>query len=416
MPINELPLAPRLTRRSALLGLTAAFSLGRASLALASAPTDRRFVVVILRGALDGMAAVVPYGDKDLATWRAEILPPAPGQPNGLLDLGGFYGLHPALSGLHAMYQANELLPVHAVAGAYRSRSHFEAQDYMEFGSDHRMTSGWLNRVAAAIPSGVSESALAVGPSVPLLLRGPTQVGTWLPQGGGHPEPDLYARIAALNAHDGITGPAIAGGLRERGFTAAVLAAAITPPEPPPAMGDAPPRPRADRNAFPALAAAAGKLLAAKDGPRLAALEIGGWDTHTAQAGRLNGPLHQLDAGLVALKEGLGEAWGKTVVLTMTEFGRTVRSNGTKGTDHGTGTVAFVLGGDVAGGRVAANWPGLAQDRLFENRDLQPTADLRSVAKGLLSRHLGLAEQVLASVFPDSGPAAPMRGLIRGAA
>jgi len=401
MHINPIPLAPGLTRRAALLGLSAAFTLGRASLALAAAATERRFVVVILRGALDGMAAVVPYGDKDLATWRAEIVPPAPGQPNGLLDLGGFYGLHPALSGLHDMYKANELAPVHAVAGAYRSRSHFEAQDYMEFGAEQRMTSGWLNRVAAALPASGSETALAVGASVPVLLRGPTQVGTWLPQGGGHPEPDLYARIAALNAHDSITGPAIADGLKERGFSASVLAGTEQP---------------GNRNAFPALAAAAGRLLAAKDGPRLAALEIGGWDTHTAQPGRLNGPLKQLDDGLVALKAGLGDAWSKTVVLTMTEFGRTVRNNGTKGTDHGTGTVAFVLGGDVAGGRVQANWPGLAQDRLFENRDLQPTADLRSVAKGLLKQHLGLTDAVLAKVFPDSASATAMHGLVRGVA
>jgi uncharacterized protein (DUF1501 family) len=401
MHLDPIPLAPRLTRRAALLGLSAAFTLGRASLALAAAATDRRFVVVILRGALDGMAAVVPYGDKDLATWRAEIVPPAPGQPNGLLDLGGFYGLHPALSGLHGMYKANELAPVHAVAGAYRSRSHFEAQDYMEFGAEQRMTSGWLNRVAAALPAGGSENALAVGASVPVLLRGPTQVGTWLPQGGGHPEPDLYARIAALNAHDAVTGAAIANGLKERGFSAGVLAGTDQ---------------SGNRNAFPALAAAAGRLLAAKDGPRLAALEIGGWDTHTAQPGRLGGPLKQLDDGLVALKAGLGDAWSKTVVLTMTEFGRTVRNNGTKGTDHGTGTVAFVLGGDVAGGRVRANWPGLAQDRLFENRDLQPTADLRAVAKGLLKQHLGLTDAVLAKVFPDSAQATPMHGLIRGVA
>jgi uncharacterized protein (DUF1501 family) len=401
MHINPIPLAPTLTRRTALLGLSAAFTLGRASLALASAATDRRFVVVILRGALDGMAAVVPYGDKDLVTWRGEIVPPGPGQPNGLLDLGGFYGLHPAMTGLYEMFKANELAPVHAVAGAYRSRSHFEAQDYMEFGAEQRMTSGWLNRVAAALPAGGSEAALAVGASVPVLLRGPTQVGTWLPQGGGHPEPDLYARIAALNVHDAVTGPAIENGLKERGFSTAALAGSDQ---------------TGNRNAFPALAAAAGRLLAAKDGPRLAALEIGGWDTHTAQPGRLTGPLQQLDAGLVALKQGLGDAWSKTVVLTMTEFGRTVRNNGTKGTDHGTGTVAFVLGGDIAGGKVHANWPGLAQDRLFENRDLQPTADLRSVAKGLLSQHLGLSNTVLANVFPDSAQATAMHGLVRGVA
>jgi uncharacterized protein (DUF1501 family) len=392
-----------LTRRSALLGLTAAFTLGGTSLALASAATDRRFVVVILRGALDGMAAVVPYGDRDLATWRADIVPPQPGQPNGLLDLGGFFGLHPALAGLHTMYQANELLPVHAVAGPYRSRSHFEAQDYMEFGSDHRMTSGWLNRVAGVLPARAAgmDTAMAVGTALPLLLRGPAQVGSWMPKSFGQPEPDLYARIAALNSHDPVTGPAIADGLKDRGFTSATLAGAEE---------------AGGKNAFPALCEAAGKLLAAADGPRLAALEIGGWDTHTAQPGRLDGPLRQLDSGLARLKEGLGDGWGKTAVLVMTEFGRTVRSNGTRGTDHGTGTVAFVLGGAVAGGRVQADWPGLAQAKLFENRDLQPTADLRSVAKGILARHFGLDANALARVFPDSGAATAMSGLLRGTA
>lgn len=392
-------MSPKLTRRAALLGLTGAVTLGRASLAVAAAGTDRRFVVVILRGALDGLSAVVPYGDRNLNGLRAGLLPPQPGQDGGLLDLGGFYGLHPALTHLHELYQANEFLPVHAVAGPYRSRSHFEAQDYMESGADHRLTSGWLNRVAALLPAtGASEPALSIGASLPLLLRGPAKVGSWLPQSFQEPEPDLYTRIAALHGHDPVTGPAIADGLKERGFTSAVLAGMEQPP---------------NKFAFATLAGTAGKLLAAEDGPRLAALEIGGWDTHTAQTNRLNYPLRQLDDGLVALKTGLGDAWRRTVVLVMTEFGRTVRENGTGGTDHGTGTVAFVLGGAVAGGRVRTDWPGLAEDRLFENRDLQPTADLRSVAKGLLGAHLGLDGAALETVFPDSAVAAPMRGLVR---
>ena len=393
-------MSPKLTRRSALLGLAGAVSLGRASLALAAAATDRRFAVVILRGALDGLSAVVPYGDRDLAGLRGPLLPLQPGQDGGLLDLGGFYGLHPALMHLHELYAANEFLPVHAVAGSYRSRSHFEAQDYMESGADHRLTSGWLNRVAALIPAtGASEPALSVGTSLPLLLRGPTRVGNWLPPLFQEPEPDLYTRIAALHGHDPVTGPAIAEGLKERGFTMAALSGMETPP---------------NRFAFPTLAGTAGKLLAAADGPRLAALEIGGWDTHTAQTNRLNFPLRQLDDGLAALKAGLGDAWRKTAVLVMTEFGRTVRENGTNGTDHGTGTVAFVLGGAVAGGRVQSDWPGLSADRLFEDRDLQPTADLRSVAKGLLAQHLGVDAAGLAKVFPDSRSATPMRGLLQG--
>src|ERR1700722_6445004 len=168
------------TRRTAVLGLATCLGIGRATLALASAPTEKRLVVIILRGALDGMAAVVPYGDPALIGLRGEIVPPGPGQPDGVLDLGGFYGLPPALAGLHDMYRANEALAVHAAAGSYRVRSHFEAQDYLESGADHHMTSGWLNRVVAALPvvSNVRPEgdALAIGVSVPLLLRGPARV------------------------------------------------------------------------------------------------------------------------------------------------------------------------------------------------------------------------------------------------
>jgi uncharacterized protein (DUF1501 family) len=388
-----------LTRRSALLGLGAAFTLGRSSMALAAAPTEARFVVVIMRGALDGMAAVVPYGDPALVGLRAELIPGAVGTDGGMRDLGGFYGLHPAMPQMHTMFTAGELLPVHAVAGHYRSRSHFEAQDYMESGADRRMTSGWLNRAVQAMPRGAGpEPALSVGMTTPLLMRGPAPIGSWAPPSFSQPEPDLYARIAALNAADPVTGPAIAEGLRDRGFSGGVLAGAEKPK---------------DAYGFPSLAGMAGRLLAASGGPRVAALELGGWDTHAGQMKRLNGPLGQLDAGLAALKGGLGEAWGKTAVLVMTEFGRTARMNGTNGTDHGTGTVAFVAGGRVAGGRVLANWPGLAPDRLLEQRDLQPTMDLRSLAKGLLVGHLGLSAGAMGAVFPESGDAAPAGGLIR---
>jgi uncharacterized protein (DUF1501 family) len=391
-----------LTRRAALLGLSSVVSYGRAALAIAAAPTDRRFVVVILRGALDGMAAAVPYGDPALSGLRGPLVPPAPGQPNGMLDLGGFYGLHPVMTGVHAMFQAHEAVVVHAVAAHYRVRSHFEAQDYLESGADQRLTSGWLNRVVAALPAEPhvrpEGEALAVGVSVPLLLRGPVQVANWAPHGFNQPAPDLYAAIAALNKDDPVTGPAIRDGLAARGYSAGVMGG----------MAE-----EKDRYAFPALAKAAGEMLAAADGPRIAALEINGWDTHTAQANRLNGPLRQLDAGMVALKTALGPAWSQTAVLIMTEFGRTARINGTNGTDHGTGTVAFVLGGAVAGGAVRGTWPGFGEGRLFENRDLAPTTDLRAVAKGLLGAHLGLPEAALRRVFPGSDGVQGMGGLIQ---
>jgi uncharacterized protein (DUF1501 family) len=390
----------RLSRRSALLGLGAAFTLGRASLALAAAPTDKRFVVVILRGALDGLAAVTPYGDPALSNLREALALPEPGREGGLLDLGGFFGLHPSMSGMHDLYRAGHMLPVHAAAGPYRVRSHFEAQDYLEYGSDHALTTGWLNRVANLMPAtrGSTETALSVGSAVPLMLRGPAPVGTWLPKSFSRPDADLYGRLAAMHAKDPVTGPAIANGLKERGFTEATLSG--------PDSGN-------QRYAFPALCASAGKLLAAQEGPRLAALEIGGWDTHANQKTRLGGPLKQLDEGMTALRTSLGDAWSKTVVLVMTEFGRTVRVNGTGGTDHGTGSAAFVLGGNVMGGRVQANWPGLASGNLLENRDLQPTIDLRGLTKGLLASHFGLDARALSTVFPDSQQAEATKGLLR---
>ena len=386
-----------MSRRSALLGLSAAFTVGRTSLALADAPGQKRLVVVLLRGALDGMAAVVPYGDPDLMRLRGGLVPAGPGQPNGLLDLGGFHGLHPALAGVHGMFRGGEALLVHAVAGAYRSRSHFEAQDYMESGASERMSSGWLNRAVTAIPGHRANGALAVGVTVPLLLRGPASVGSYAPAAYGALSPDLYARIAALSEHDPVLGPAIAEGLRDRGFTKETLAGSD-----PVKAGD-----------VAGVAAAAGRLLAAADGPRVAAMELGGWDTHAGQAQRLVGPLKQLDAGLVALKGALGAEWKDTAVLVMTEFGRTARVNGTRGTDHGTASIAFVLGGGVAGGRVAGTWPGLSDAKLYENRDLAPTTDVRSLAMGLLVSHMGVPASAMATVFPGSGGVSRDAGLLR---
>jgi uncharacterized protein (DUF1501 family) len=391
-----------LTRRTALLGLATSSSLGGAALALAAAPGDRRLVVVILRGALDGMAAVVPYGDPVWPACAANWC-----RRNRISRMGCWTSAGSSACIRHwpacmICIKANEALAVHTVAGAYRVRSHFEAQDLLEPGTDHRLTSSWLNRTSAAMPPtaiGRTEGdALAIGVSVPLLLRGSAQVANWAPRGFSQPAPDLYATIAALNQHDPVTGPAIAEGLRIRGFSSAVMEGG---PE------------RMEKYAFPAPAHAAGVFLRAPDEPRIDAPKIGGWDIRTAEANRLSGPLKQLDAGLVAMKAALGPVWAQTAVLVMTEFGRTARVNGTKGTDHGTATVAFVVGGAVAGGRVLTTWPGLRSGQLFENRDLAPTTDLLAVAKGIVASYLGLDSAALGGVFPDSGGVGAMAGLIR---
>jgi uncharacterized protein (DUF1501 family) len=389
------------TRRGFLLGLTATLALGGTRAAFAQVPGDRRLVVILLRGALDGLHAVPPYGDAGLAELRASLPMGEPGREGGPLDLGGTYGLHPALATLHGLYRANQALVLHAVAGNYRSRSHFEAQDMLESGAADRLTSGWLNRALQAMPNPPDARAgLAVGTGVPLLLRGAVPVGAYAPPGLDRPSADLMYRLEALQARDPMLAAPFAEGMRARGFAAQTLGA------PPPANDP-------DRASFPRLAAAAGRLLAERNGPRVAALEIGGWDTHAQQANRILGPLRALDAGIGALQAALGEHWARTAVLVVTEFGRTARANGNLGTDHGTGGVAFLAGGAVAGGRVLADWPGLGRDALLENRDLRPTRDLRTVAKGLLRDHLKLPDRAVAQAFPDSGDAAPLRGLVR---
>ncbi|HEX7390456.1 MAG TPA: DUF1501 domain-containing protein [Acidiphilium sp.] len=396
-----------LTRRATLLGLATVAIAGHTRLALASAPGEQRLVVILLRGALDGMAAVVPYGDANLARLRAPLIP----EQKSLLDLGGFFAFHPALTNLHALYRKNEVLPVHAIAGPYRTRSHFEAQDLIQTGAGPAadqtgINSGWLNRLIGELPSGgVAGRGLAVGMGMPLLLRGPERIGSYAPAGFAKPPPGLYAHIAALNRPDPVFGPAIAEGLRSARFDHTTLDTAAM-------MGDsATHHPR--EHGFPALARAAGTLLAAQGGPRIAAFQLEGWDTHGNQMPVLHESLANLDAGIAALRTALGENWRTTTVLTITEFGRTARVNGTRGTDHGTATVAFLAGGAVSGGKVRATWPGLADRQLFQNRDLAPTADIRSLAKGVIAGQFGLEDVALARIFPDSAAAAPMAGLLR---
>jgi uncharacterized protein (DUF1501 family) len=395
---------PQIGRRGLLLGLTALAATANARLAFAATPAiatpgDARLVVVILRGAMDGMAALAPYGDARYRDLRGSIALAEPGQEGGLLDCGGFFGLNPVLANFHGFYKEGSLLPVHAVAGPYRNRSHFEAQDMLESGAPQRLTSGWLNRALAAMPPAPPdqpETGLSVGLDLPLLMRGPRAVGMWAPPRPVRPPPDLYARMNDVLHADPMLGPAVEEGLRGRGYASNVL------------MGEPPPR-----GGFVSLAASAGKLLAAPHGPRVAAMEIGGWDTHADQSRRLNPVLQQLDEGMAAMRGQLGDVWGRTAILVMTEFGRTARANGNNGTDHGTGGAAFLLGGAVQGGRILADWPGLADDQLFEKRDLQPTRDLRGIAMGLLRDHLKLPDTALAAAFPGAEGVGVERGLVR---
>jgi len=404
-------------------GLMAATSLAGIPVALAKAPTDRRFVVVILRGALDGLAAVPPYADPDYRALRGGLALPDPHAEDGMLTLDAHFGLHPALAPLQAMYQAQELAVVHAVATPYRSRSHFDGQDLLENGSDtpHGLHDGWLNRALGLMGGGPLAApgggpgprlGLAVGQSVPLMLRGKTPVASWAPDDMPTADPDFFDRLGQLYAGDAVFGPALKEGLKAQAMADEVLGD-------PGAMDDPKTYGRGARPivALRPAANAVGKLLAAADGPRVAVLEMLGWDTHAGQGaltGRLAGVMKGLGEGLDALKEGLGPAWQEAAVAVVTEFGRTAAVNGTNGTDHGTGTVAFLAGGRIAGGRVITRWPGLGPSQLFEGRDLAPTTDLRAVLKALLIEHLGLPQDgVERVVFPGSKQVAMLRDCVK---
>ena len=399
-----------LTRRKLIARISAAALVAQLpGLSFAAAPGERRFVLVILRGALDGLSAVPPYSDPNYASARGELAIAPPGTAQGALRLDSAFGLHPALPQLHARYQARELIALHAVATPYRERSHFDAQNLLENGTPRPSgaASGWLNRALAAVAEQQSrESGLALGQNVPLVLRGDAPVATWAPSTLPDVEPELLQRLAMLYAGDAVLSARLAD---------AASVDALADDEAP-GRGGA--RPRAGNvQRLKLMAETAGKLLSAADGPRVAVLESSGWDTHAQQggaSGQLATRLRGLDDVLGALAGSMQSVWPATAVLVVTEFGRTVARNGSRGTDHGTAACALLFGGAVAGGRVIADWPGLGARARHEGRDLAPTLDLRSVFKSVLHDHLRVPAAALESdVFPDSTAARALPDLIR---
>ena len=404
-----------------LTSLTAGAALLGTRLTLAAVSARRpRFVLILMRGALDGLAAVPPYGDRDYAALRGEVALHAPGAAGGALRLDDTFGLHPALGFLAESYEARELIVLHAVATPYRERSHFDGQDLLENGTvrPHALASGWLNRALGQLPPPLPrEAGVALGQNVPLIMRGSAAVTSWSPSRLGAPDEDTLARLTDLYAGDAL----LAGRLAD-GLSAATMMAGESPPAEAmasaAAMGPAGAAPqRAAQARYAQLVQAAAGFLREEEGPRVAVFDTSGWDTHANQGaaeGQLASRLRALDEGLALLKRALGPAWNDTAVLLVTEFGRTVAVNGTRGTDHGTASAAFLLGGAVAGGRVLADWPGLAPRALYQGRDLQPTLDLRAPFKGILAEHLGVSARALETeVFPDSAAARPLRGLLR---
>jgi uncharacterized protein (DUF1501 family) len=375
--------------------------------AFAAQGRDARLVTIILRGALDGLSAVPPLGDPDYAALRGNIALSRDGAAPAL-PLDAFFGLHPAMPNFARLYAARQALVVHAAATSYRQRSHFDGQDVLESGmpGPGATDSGWMNRMLQTLPAGErigQHGGLSIGATTPLIMRGKASVLGWAPQSLQRTDEDTLSRVLALYQD---RDPRLASAL-SAGMTAEGIAAR---------SGMAGKGPQGGVDYMKQIAAGAAHLMASADGPRMAALAFDGWDTHFNEGGAtgaLARVLGGLDDSLATFASVLGPVWRDTAILVVTEFGRTARVNGTVGTDHGTGTVAFLVGGAVRGGRVVADWPGLKQPQLFEGRDLAPTTDLRGVIKGVLADHLGLSGDALRrNVFPGSDAAAPTRGLI----
>ena len=386
----------RLNRRTLLAGSLAlgAGTLALPRIALAQGSGTRNLLFVLLRGAADGMAMLAPVGDPGLEALRGASLADYENAPR----IGSFFALHPAFAEVGKAAQAGEALFVHAAATTYRERSHFDGQNLLETGgtAPYAAKDGWLNRLVALLGEthrGEVPRALAVASAVPLALRGAAPVSSYAPSALPDASADYMARVAAL-----YDGDAELAGLWSRALETRAMA------------GDDGLRSLRDAGANGTLVAS---LMKGPKGARIAMIEVDGWDTHANQRGAFARSARGLDALLAAYKAGMGEEWGSTMVLVATEFGRTARLNGTNGTDHGTAGAAMVLGGGVRGGRVLADWPGLASGQLYEGRDLAPTIALESVLAGAVAEHLGLDPAVtLARLFPERA-AKPLSGIVR---
>ncbi|MCP5432565.1 MAG: DUF1501 domain-containing protein [Alphaproteobacteria bacterium] len=390
-----------LLKHLGLAGLSASAAAAFPSLSLAAAPTERRFVVVLLRGAMDGLSAVPPHGDPSYAKARGPIAIGSPGSGEGAaLKLDGLFALHPRLKAMKALYDADEAAVVHAVASPYRDRSHFDGQDVVENGgaAPKQQTDGWLNRALKGYGRKDANRALAVSQAMPLILTGSEQVSSWTPPRLPTADEDYFTRVRRMYQGDGELGQVLEDALATRAMAQGAMQEDSGRMARPGAYGG---------GQLSVLTRPAGALLRADQGARFAVLDPGGWDTHANQGaaqGTLAQRLGDLDDGLAALKDALGPVWADTVVVVVTEFGRTVAVNGSNGTDHGTASAAFVLGGAVRGGQVVADWPGLAPGQQFQGRDLNPTFDMRALFKTALVGHMGLEEGFVDREVLKGGP------------
>lgn len=367
--------------------LTSAFG---PRIAFARAATERRFVFIIQRGAADGLGTLAPVGDPAFAGQRGVLAQDFAAAPK----LDSMFALHPAMTNTLELWKAKQALFVHAVASPYRERSHFDGQNVLETGgsSAYALKDGWLNRLLSLLPA--DDRAIALAATIPMALRGGVEVASYAPSALPDASDDLLARVSTMYRDD----PQLHG-IWEQATATRMLTSDLASDN--------------GRNAA-ATGTLAAKLLTAEGGARIAMIETGGWDTHAQQRGRLTGQLRGIDAMIGAIQQGLGPLWADTMVVVATEFGRTVKVNGTQGTDHGTGSLAMLMGGAVNGGRVVADWPGLGDAALYEARDLRPTTGLDTLLSSAVASHFDLtAARTAQKLFPDMKSAGVMKDLVR---
>ena len=387
-----------------------AFTLGGlpVSLVRAESGAPKKLVVVMLRGAVDGLSVVAPYGEREYAASRPQIALPAPGAEDGLIKLDALFGLHPSLAPLKRHWDGGQLAFVHASGSPDPTRSHFDAQDYFESGTPGRKSTpdGWMNRLLTVLPGAPAPTrAISQGSTPPRIFAGTASVaslglGPTALQRRAIDDPQMQGGLARLYANDAQLSSTLRDATQSRGEMSRSMAAGEGRTMDPSADAGAP-----SARSFAADARRLGVLIRKDAHTQLAFTAVGGWDTHVNQGaarGQLANRLASLGEGLDALAQGLGDAMKDTVIVVASEFGRTLRQNGNGGTDHGRGNVIWLLGGPVAGGQVLGEWPGLDASALADGRDLAVRTDFRQVLAPLLQRHLGLSESALAAVFPQA--------------
>ena len=369
-------------------------TLAASSLAVSSAPlwartglnSSKRFVFIILRGAMDGMGALPAIGDPDFTNLNGRDQ-----DYDGFFKLDSTFALHPSLKHMHSLYKAGEASFIPAMAGPYQTRSHFDAQDFLEFGSAGKssLRSGWMARIADET-KGDKETAVALSKGLPINLQGTDKALAWAPARSDNAADDTLERLAMLYGERDVMAKSLETAINSENIASDMAS---------PMMEGG--RAQGKKKEFVTLAAAAGKFLSTDGGPTLAMLELGGWDTHNGEINRLKQQFDMLDAGVEALQVALGDDWANTCVVISSEFGRTANFNGTGGTDHGTGGAGFLLGGAVKGGRVLGDWAGLKTANLYEGRDLMPTNSTYALIGGIIHEHLGFdRRQIKSDILP----------------